>query len=500
MRNAGHDFKIRARVGRFSEVQEGEGAHSESLTDLETRVATPLQRTHPPMTKRIIHLGLCATVIVSLAAVANAASAARKTATVLAVQRALNSVANIHSEKTAKAKGELFSAQPGRKVNGMGTGIVIDERGYIITNHHVVDKVDSLRVTMHDGSSYDAQVVSYDRAHDLALIKVNPTRPLQVMPFGTSSDLMLGETVIAVGNAFGYENTVTIGIVSSLSRDVEVNEKQSYKNLIQTDASINPGNSGGPLVNLDGEAVGINVAIRAGAQRIGFAIPIDDARRVIAGLLSIEQLNQTTHGLSTTDIKTERVRKLRVKSARPGSPAEKSGLETGDVVVKAGTVDVVDGADFERAMLGRKAGDEIEIVVRRDGKNQTLNLKLSALAGATTKTVVRANNPDSPSERAWRLFGIKLQKLHQREVGLVSPRYRGGMRVVSVRPNSSAAQNGISVGDILVGLHIWETVNFDNLTYVMDHPQLKVFSPLKFYILRGDETLYGHLQVASKQK
>src|SRR5580765_799940 len=107
------------------------------------------------------------------------------------------------------------------------------------------------------------------------------------MPLGTSSDLMLGETVIAVGNPFGYENTVTQGIVSSLSRDVEVNEKQGYKNLIQTDASINPGNSGGPLLNLDGEVVGINVAIRAGAQRIGFAIPIDDARRYIAVLLNI---------------------------------------------------------------------------------------------------------------------------------------------------------------------------------------------------------------------
>ncbi len=451
-------------------------------------------------TFRIVRIGMCAVAMfLVLTAVASAASAQRMTPAVRAIQRARSSVANIHSEKTAKTNRELFSSQPGRKVNGMGTGIVIDERGYIVTNHHVVDGVDSLRVTMYDGSSYNAQVVSYDRGHDLAIIKVNPTRPLKVMPFGTSSDLMLGETVIAVGNAFGYEDTVTGGMVSSLSRDVEVNEKQSYKNLIQTDASINPGNSGGPLINLDGEAVGINVAIRAGAQRIGFAIPIDDARRVIAQLLSIEQLNKTSHGLMTTDIKTEKVRKLRVKSSRPGSPAEKSGLKSGDVVVKVENTDVVDAADFERALLGRKAGDEVDILIRRDGKEQTLKLKLAALDRAPTTTVVRANNPERPSERAWRLFGIRLQKLGQQEIGLVSPRYRGGMRVLGVRSQSSAAKNGISTGDILVGLHIWETVNFDNLTYVMDHPQLKVFSPLKFYILRGDETLYGHLQVASKK-
>jgi len=218
-----------------------------------------------------------------LAVSASYASASnRESPTVKAIRRVESAVANIHSEKRADEHGSLFSVDRGQKVNGMGTGIIIDERGYIVTNHHVVDGVDTLRVTIRDGSSYMAQVVSEDRKHDLALIKINASRPLPVMPLGTSSDLMLGETVIAVGNAYGYEHTMTVGIISALSRDVEVNEKQSYRNLIQTDASINPGNSGGPLINMDGEVIGINVAIRAGAQRIGFAIPIDDARTIIA--------------------------------------------------------------------------------------------------------------------------------------------------------------------------------------------------------------------------
>ena len=164
----------------------------------------------------------------------------------------------------------------------MGTGVIIDERGYIVTNYHVIQDVDVITVTLDGGSSYEGRPVSYDRKHDLAIIKVAANEQLTVMKMGTSSDLMLAESVYAVGNAFGYEHTVTAGIVSQLHRDVEVDETQAYENLIQTDASINPGNSGGPLINLNGEVIGINVAIRSGAQRIGFAIPIDDARRTIA--------------------------------------------------------------------------------------------------------------------------------------------------------------------------------------------------------------------------
>ncbi len=149
----------------------------------------------------------------------------------------------------------------------MGTGIIIDERGYIVTNHHVVNGVDKVSVTLDSGSTYSAVVISEDPVRDLAVLKIQASVPLTVMPLGTSSDLMLGETVFAIGNAFGYESTITVGIVSALHRDVEVNDTQSYKNLIQTDAAINPGNSGGPLINLNGEVVGINVAIRAGTRR-----------------------------------------------------------------------------------------------------------------------------------------------------------------------------------------------------------------------------------------
>ncbi len=430
----------------------------------------------------------------------------RETPLVKAVKRAKLAVVNIHSEKKAAQTDPMFPAAKARKVNGMGTGVVIDERGYIVTNFHVVNGVDALRVTLFDGSSFDAQVISYDREHDLAIIKIDADKKLEVMPMGTSSDLMLGESVFAVGNAFGYEHTVTSGIVSHLSRDVEVNEQQSYQNLIQTDASINPGNSGGPLLNLDGEVVGINVAIRANAQRIGFAIPIDDARRVIANLLSIEQLNDHYHGLAATDVKTATLRQLLVESAAPESPAAAAGFQKGDVVLKVGNTNVADSADFERALLGRSVDETVDVVVHRSDAKTTLKLKLANVAGnniarrnAGSATVVRGNNPEratteKESDVAWKILGLKLERTTPDGNRLLGARYRGGMKVLDVKHGSVADQNGLRSGDILIGLHIWETVNPDNVAFVLEHPDLPDFSPLKFYILRNGETMFGYLR------
>lgn len=449
----------------------------------------------------LIRLGICA-VALAIPALTSFAASVRETPTVRAIQKAKGSVANIHSEKITEDGGSLFSPDRSRKVNGMGTGVIIDERGYIVTNHHVVDGVNSLRVTIGDGSTYTAQVVSYDRKHDLAIIKVNPSNSLTVMPLGTSSDLMLGESVIAVGNAYGYEDTMTGGLISALSRDVEVNEKQAYRNLIQTDASINPGNSGGPLINLEGDIIGINVAIRAGAQRIGFAIPIDDARLVIAQLLNVEKLSHTYHGLIGTDIKQGRTRRFVVDSAIPDSPAAKAGMRAGDTIISAGTIQVVDGVDFERACLGRKPGESIDINIQRGGQRQKLTLTLAPVSqkSGNLGTIVRANNSNpkatTDNDKFWKTFGLRLAPLKSNEKSLVGPRYRGGLRVVGVRSKSGAAVNGIQKGDILVGLHIWETISFENVSYVVEHPQLNDFAPLKFYVLRGEETLWGHLPVS----
>ena len=189
------------------------------------------------------------------------------------------------------------------------------------------------------------------------------------------------------------------------------------------------------------------------------------------------------------------------------SPASKAGFLSDDVILKVGDTSVSDAADFERALLGKNPGEAFEVSVRRNERNEKLTVALSALnqkpATAIT-TIVRGNNdnppaspiapkPDVANEKFWKLFGFKVTPLPDNEKSLVGPRYRGGMRVTSVRPNSPATTNGIQQGDILVGLHIWETVNFENVNYVVEHPQLRTFAPIKFYVLRGEETLWGHL-------
>jgi serine protease Do len=440
---------------------------------------------------------------------------ARETPLVKAVQRARAAAVNIHTEKTTPVTDPAFATpgRHGRKVNGMGTGIIIDERGYIVTNHHVINGVDSLRVTLDSGNTYNAVVISEDPVRDLAILKIQATVPLTVMPLGTSSDLMLGETVFAIGNAFGYESTITVGIVSALHRDVEVNETQSYKNLIQTDAAINPGNSGGPLINLNGEVVGINVAIRAGAQKIGFAIPIDDARKIMADLLKIEYFDNASHGVIARDVKSGSDRRMVVEAAKPGSAADQAGLKPGDVILKAGERPIVDSADFERALLGHGVGDEVHLTVKRDGKSEELALKLGPANGdlqANTAGSVIVHSETEPadplSQRIWEVIGLRVSKIAKTNPKLTNSKYEGGLQVVEIRSDSPAAHGGIQPRDVLVGLDRWTTVRMEDVSWVLDHRQDMV-TPLRFHIVRSGgmggalpETLFGDMQLATQTR
>ena len=201
-----------------------------------------------------------------------ASATTRRTPAAVAVEKAQPSVVSITSEKKAASTSRWpFTPEENQRprVSGMGTGVILDGRGYILTNHHVVDKVQGIEVHLADGTSYPARLLQFDPVMDLAMLKIEADRRLPAIVIGTSYDLMVGESVITIGNAFGYENTVAVGIVSALKRNVTLSDEQVYRNLIQTDAAINPGNSGGPLINIDGELIGINVAVRAGRRGSG---------------------------------------------------------------------------------------------------------------------------------------------------------------------------------------------------------------------------------------
>ena len=413
----------------------------------------------------------------------------RKTPIVLAIRSATPSIVNIRGEKTVTETSQYGNSDAGRRVNGMGTGVVIDTRGYIVTNHHVVKGVRQILVTSVDGQEYIAKLIAHDPVTDLAIVKIAPEEPLPVIRVGHSGDLMLGETVIAVGNAYGYENTVTQGIISQLHRAVQVSDAQFYEDLIQTDASINPGNSGGPLLNIDGEMVGLNVAVRAGAQGIGFAIPVDKVLGVVSNLVEEQAGCRRKYGIELDDKTNSEEDGLVVKAVHSGSLAKEAGLETGDCIVRVNDEDIHRSLDFHRSLLGRKSGETLRLTIERAGESVELELATSDTAPGTSDW----------HDLVWEVLGVELKPVpddvFRRKF---RTRYRGGLTVHRVRAGSPASDQGILAGDILVGMHIWETITMKNVAYIMNRPDFDEFSPIKFYILRDNDVLYGHLPVSMK--
>ncbi|MGY8770811.1 MAG: trypsin-like peptidase domain-containing protein [Pirellulales bacterium] len=415
------------------------------------------------------------------------ASELRNTPIVKAVQNAKASIVNIHGHKTIASTNTTGNAQ--RQVNGMGTGVVVDPRGYIVTNFHVVEGVRRIQVTLSDGKTFIGQLISHDRKTDLAIIKIITEIELPVIDIGTSDDLMPGETVIAVGNAYGYENSVTQGIISALHREVQVTDTQKYYDLIQTDASINPGNSGGPLLNIDGQMIGINVAVRVGAQGIGFAIPADTVMKISADLLSVESLDNHWHGI---------VGKTRLVNGKPSyivdaidknSPAAQSGIKSGDRIQSIEDVTVGYQLDIERALLNRKVGEEVTLkIIRNEDQPKQLSL--------VVKSLTKSN---SVVDLAWKSLGVRVKEIPKGQFDSTHTSYHGGLSITAIRANSPATQQGIHIGDILLGMHEWETVSLKDLEYILSSEIFAEKKPLKFYILRENETLFGHIAVSSIQ-
>ncbi len=247
--------------------------------------------------------------------------------------------------------GPFEGNQPDRKQQGVGSGFIMSKEGYILTNNHVVEDADQIKVKLADGKEFDGKIVGRDPKTDLALVKIAGDSDLQPLKLGNSDDLKVGNWVVAVGSPFGLEQTVTAGIVSAKGRVIG---SGPYDNFIQTDASINPGNSGGPLINLQGEVVGINTAIIASGQGIGFAIPINMAKEIEPQLQKRGHVTRGLLGVNIQDVTPELAKSLGLKESKgalvsqvvPGGPADKAGFEQGDVIVN---FDGTAGRRFERS-------------------------------------------------------------------------------------------------------------------------------------------------------
>ncbi len=421
-------------------------------------------------------------------------SPSRETATVMAIRRAGPAVINIHGQKTVRATAAGLAGATGpdsfRQVNGMGTGVVIDPRGYVITNYHVVEDVEDIRVTLQNGETTSAQLIAARVRNDLALVKIDSPDPLPTIPRGTSSDVMVGESVIAIGNAYGYVHTSTEGIISALHRDVPVNDQQEYEDLIQISAGINPGNSGGPLLNIDGEIIGINVAVRVGAQQIAFAIPIDQVVEIVTDMIDEYNENRLATGLRT-DGGPRDGDGVTVLSVSASSPAARDGLKQGDRVIRVGSQDVDDRLDFALAMLGSNAGDPLDMQVQRQGEQLSVAMRTEAGRGAV-----------SGNELAWQVIGIQAKPVPDATIRRMNSRmrtnYRGGLMITSVRPGSAADGQGIQNGDVLLGIHGWQTSSMSDLVGILEHPEIKNGPKARFYIVRREQTFSGQLQLAAQ--
>ncbi len=229
-------------------------------------------------------------------------------------------------------------------------------------------------------------------------------------------------------------------------------------------------------------------AVRAGAQGIGFAIPVDKAMAVAAKLISTERVEQKWHGVKLSDIPGRKDGAV-VTSIEADSPASKSGLKPGDVITAVANQPVTRSVDFERALLGRDIGKELDVTVRRNNSPVKTSLELAAMPQQTV----------APGDETWELLGLKLQAISTQQFKQYQSRYRGGLSVSAVRPDGPAAKQGIRRGDVLVGMHIWETITAENVDYILHRPDFDEFEPIKFYILRGNDTLYGHLPVSVRR-
>jgi len=393
---------------------------------------------------RLIGYGLVWLLALAVAAPADEESdrQQRRTPIVEAYERARDCVVNISAtEKVDVLRGgidrfgfpDVFRFPTERR--SVGSGFVIHEDGYIATNAHVVSAGAQLTVVFADGAQYEARVIGRDTARDLAVIRIEAPRPLQPIRLGRGDDLMIGEQTLAIGNPVGLQNTVTTGVISALHRELEVEGRIVYRDVIQTDASINPGNSGGPLLNILGELIGINTAVRTDAQNIGFAIPVGQLGEILPDILDSEKLNGVQVGMRVGEDSPPRVTEV-----RPGGPADQAGVRTGDVVHAVGGKPLKRSLDFYVALLGREAGDVVSLDLVRNGKAAHARLTLTA--------VVR---PDGNALAVAHL-GVTIADVKENAARRFGLRGRLGVIVMAVEPKSPADRADIQPGDLLVSM------------------------------------------------
>lgn len=375
---------------------------------------------------------------------------------------------------------------------GLGSGFIISRDGYIITNNHVVRKADEIKVILENEDEYSAELIGTDPKTDLALLKIKPKTSLVPVKIGNSAALDIGDWVVAIGNPFGLGNTVTAGIVSAKGRSLGLG---AYDDFIQTDAAINPGNSGGPLFNFKGEVIGVNTAIIAGGQGIGFAIPMNMANRIVNQLQASGKVVRGWLGVHVQQITPEIEQGLKlpndngalISDIAPDSPAEKGGLKRGDVIVAVNSMQIMDEDDLPKYVANLAPGTKADIKIIRDNKYKTLSVKLSEFP--EQQTVSSGRKSTNKTDTAIGLIVDEITPQIQRSYKLKD---NNGVIVVKVLRGSAAQEAGIKAGDIILEANRKKIRNVKDIEN--EFSKLTKGTSVLLLINRANQTIYVGLK------
>ena len=415
-------------------------------------------------------------------------------------------VVNIRTETTVRFQGNPFSHfyspetspfddffrrffgdQPNRefKQRSLGSGFIIDKEGFIITNNHVVEKAEEIKLKLVDGREFDAKVIGRDPKTDLAIIKISSVfKDLPVLSLGDSDKTRVGYWVLAVGNPFGLEHTVTQGIISARGRAIGAGP---YDNFLQTDAPINPGNSGGPLVNLKGEVIGINSAIIASGQGIGFAIPINMAKSVISQIKETGKVTRGWIGVSIQAVTPEIAKAFGIKEARgalvgdviTGGPADSAGIQRGDIIIAFNGKKVKSMSDLPRIVAETPVGKDANMTIIRDGKKMSLKVPVAEM------TEEKLASQMTPRDEK---LGMTVDDITPQLAQELNIKDETGVIVTDIEPHGLADDAGIEVGDII------KEINRKSISSVKDFKgamkKTEKGEPTLFLVKRGNQTFY----------
>lgn len=387
----------------------------------------------------------------------------------------------------------FFKGSPQREYRrrGLGSGFIISEDGYILTNNHVVERATEIDVILQDGESYEAEIVGTDPKSDLSLLKINPKHKLPAVQLGNSKRLEIGDWVVAIGNPFGLGHTVTAGIISAKGRSLGLG---SYDDFIQTDAAINPGNSGGPLFNLDGEVIGVNTAIIAGGQGIGFAIPVNMAKYVVNQLRDNGKVVRGWIGVMVQEITPEIAESINLDESKgalvadvtPGGPAEKAGIKRGDVITEFNGTKIDEMSDLPKTVANNKPGTNSKIKLIRNGSTKTLNLKLSELPDSLGG-ISKANSEEIEND-----LGLTVQEVNPQIQNKYKLDATRGLVITNVLRGSTAESAGFRQGDLILEINKKSVNNLKEYRNKMD--KIKKDQNVLFLIKRGANTIYVALK------